>query len=716
MPLSVECPECGAKYNVSEALAGKRAKCKKCGATMAIPDPNAGAGEDESLGALMDLARESGEAAPPAAPKRRAGVTPPPGWSPESVVVEKESNPPPTAAFGSGRWQRKGGGLGRILKPLVLLVILGGLGYGGWYVYSNMSQPGGVIANAKDKLFGGKKEEKEKDPPPPPPPTEAEIKRGESAEDLKKIYAALGAHLAKSPGNWPADLATLGQDAALDPQALKSPFGPAFASPDYAYKPYPPEATPSADAVIVHDAAELASGEGSTLLFGDGSVKWLDKVAAQSALARSEEVRTAAVRLQEQKLAMARQQELDRQQRERQMREQQEKKRAETDPSYRPPARQDVVERIEGAAQGVAKGVQDIAMRRGTEQVIRPITPASAYAVLVRGQRGDTIEVFDGKAAEPVAAADFRSDPQLRHNPGAYALSPDGKLCARLESFPNLRAMVYSFEKKADVLPIDLDDKFGEPTIVGFAGNDRFLIRWQKAGVHGVEVWDAKVGKRGRPIELFEVQPPPSPGSEAVSADGRTYAIVDRNVPSTTRRPAAGAMQGQLQVVLYDLVSAGQPRRFAILGLENQPLIQPAGVAFSPDKQRLAALFVDPQGRGAVVKSWAMANGKPFPDRVLADQIDPPRAGLGRVRALDWVAGGRAWLINGTTVMSPDTGFVVATLAAGNVRGQVVTNETTAHLAYGDVGGIQGVAVVPLDESKLPASAAPSRAVAAPKR
>jgi len=716
MPLSVECPECGAKYNVSEALAGKRAKCKKCGATMAIPDPNAGAGDDESLGALMDLARESGEAAPPA-PKRRAGVTPPAGWTPESVVVEKESNPAPTAAFGSGRWQRKGGGLGKILKPLFLLLILGGLAYGGWYVYTNMSQPGGALASAREKLFGGKKSEKEKAPPPPPQPTEAELKRGESADDLKKIYTSLGAHLARSPGNWPADLATLAQDAGLDPQALKSPFGPAFASPDYAYKPYPPDVTPSAESVIAHDAAEFASGEGTTLLFGDGSVKWLDKGAAQSALTKSEEVRTAAMRQQEEKLALARQQEMERQQRERQMREQQEKMRAETDPNYRPPARQDIVERIEGASQGVAKGVQDIAMRRGTEQVIRPITPASAFAVLVRGQRGDGVEVFDGKAAEPVAAAEFQTDPQFRHNPGAYALSPDGKLCVRLVSFPNLQAIVYSFEKKSDVLPIDLDDKFGEPTIVGFAGNDRFLVRWQKMGVHGVEVWDAKAGRRGRPIELFEVQPPPSPGSEAVSADGRTYAIVDRNVPAAGRRPApgAGAMQGQLQIVLYDVVTPGQPRRFAVLGLENQPQIQPAGVAFSPDKQRLAALFVDPQGR-AVVKSWAMANGKPFPDRVLGEKVDPPRAGLGRMRALDWVAGGRAWLINGSIVMSPDTGSIVATLAAGNVRGQVVTNETTAHLAYGDAGGIQGVAVVPLDESKLPAPTIPSRAVAAPKR
>src|SRR6184192_2244960 len=102
MPLSVECPECGARYNVPDKLAGKRAKCKKCGATIPIPaaasdDPGA---EDDSLAALAELAGE------PVAPRgtSRASLKPPPGWTPESVIVEKEANPAPSASYGSGRW------------------------------------------------------------------------------------------------------------------------------------------------------------------------------------------------------------------------------------------------------------------------------------------------------------------------------------------------------------------------------------------------------------------------------------------------------------------------------------------------------------------------------------------------------------------------------------------------------------------------------------
>ena len=147
--------------------------------------------------------------------------------------------------------------------------------------------------------------------------------------------------------------------------------------------------------------------------------------------------------------------------------------------------------------------------------------------------------------------------------------------------------------------------------------------------------------------------------------------------------------------------------------------MQPAGLAFSPDKTRLAALFVDSQGR-AVVVCWPMGSGKALPEHVVPEKLDPPRAGIGRARAIDWVAEGRALLVGGRLIMSPDTGDVLATLDAGNVRGQAVTGDSTVHLAYGDTQ-LQGMAVIPLDESKLPPKptgpgASPGRAMAAPTR
>jgi predicted Zn finger-like uncharacterized protein len=39
MTISTACPGCGASYTVSDTLAGKKAKCKKCGAILTIPNP-----------------------------------------------------------------------------------------------------------------------------------------------------------------------------------------------------------------------------------------------------------------------------------------------------------------------------------------------------------------------------------------------------------------------------------------------------------------------------------------------------------------------------------------------------------------------------------------------------------------------------------------------------------------------------------------------------
>src|SRR5438270_6520361 len=37
MPIDVVCPACGKRYAVAEKFAGKKARCKACGAAMVIP-------------------------------------------------------------------------------------------------------------------------------------------------------------------------------------------------------------------------------------------------------------------------------------------------------------------------------------------------------------------------------------------------------------------------------------------------------------------------------------------------------------------------------------------------------------------------------------------------------------------------------------------------------------------------------------------------------
>ena len=579
----------------------------------------------------------------------------------------------------------------------------------------------GTTPSSKTEPETGRSAQTERQRPQEPPKqrTDTEQKRDQSARQLRQIYAAINNHLAATNRNWPVDLASLQRDQNLDPQVLVSPFGPAFASGDFVYMPFVPETAAGPEVVLAYDNAELSNGEGAGVLFGTGEVRWMAKDEVQAALAQSEDLRVAAARRREQQLAA------------RLRPPQQTSPGSPTSPTVvdggapgeatgpdarRIAARADVAERIKAGAQGFVAEAQDVAVRRGTEQLVRPVTPASAVAVLVRGAQGDAVEVFDGKAGEPVAVAEFPSDQQFRNNAGAYALGADGKQVARLVSWPKLKASVYSFEKKAESASIDLDEKFGEPTLVGFMTADRFAVRWQKLGEHGIEVWDAKTGKRVRQLPLFRVDPPPAPGSEAVSPDGRTYALVNRAAPPAAGRARVPAPRQGLQVLLYDVVGgATQPRRFQVPVLANELGVSAAGLAFSPDKQRLALLLVDNQGRGVVVQ-WNMATGKPLPEVALPEKVEAPRVGFGRVRALDYVGNGRGLLVAGRTLIHPDTGATLAVLDAGKVHAQAVTDGATVHLAHGDFAQLEGVATVKLNEGKLPEKPGAGRAVAAPAR
>lgn len=56
MPISTTCPECGAKYNLAEAMAGKKIKCKKCEAVIAVPQADE---DDEGVTAAAPRAGAS---------------------------------------------------------------------------------------------------------------------------------------------------------------------------------------------------------------------------------------------------------------------------------------------------------------------------------------------------------------------------------------------------------------------------------------------------------------------------------------------------------------------------------------------------------------------------------------------------------------------------------------------------------------------------------
>jgi hypothetical protein len=89
MAIDVTCGGCGARFKAPEAYAGKKGKCKKCGAVVRIPEPAAvGAGAAPPPVSVEQDLYDVADTPAPARPARPAAAVPPP--------------PPPLPAAASG--------------------------------------------------------------------------------------------------------------------------------------------------------------------------------------------------------------------------------------------------------------------------------------------------------------------------------------------------------------------------------------------------------------------------------------------------------------------------------------------------------------------------------------------------------------------------------------------------------------------------------------
>ena len=160
MPIDITCDGCGARFKAPEAAAGKKGKCKKCGATIAVPKPGpvevAGPPEDD----MYDVVEPAPALAKPYGPAGAGDV----------AAAKPYNPPPPTAASAAmmargvvprtataGKWKESNNPPG-IMKVLgigagVVLILLGLLFISG-PILAMMSDKTGKTIRFKGVFFG----------------------------------------------------------------------------------------------------------------------------------------------------------------------------------------------------------------------------------------------------------------------------------------------------------------------------------------------------------------------------------------------------------------------------------------------------------------------------------------------------------------------------------------------------------------------------------
>jgi len=156
MPIDVTCDACGSRFKAPDTAAGKKGKCKKCGAVIVIPTPEpVGAPPEDDL---YDIAE-------PAAPQPARPYKP--STSPGASAAAPPPPPPPvpsTLAYGvpmknanAGAWKNSNNPPKsfQILKGIFgAILLLAGLAIAGGAVYG-MSRPERSLRRPFKALFFG---------------------------------------------------------------------------------------------------------------------------------------------------------------------------------------------------------------------------------------------------------------------------------------------------------------------------------------------------------------------------------------------------------------------------------------------------------------------------------------------------------------------------------------------------------------------------------
>lgn len=509
-----------------------------------------------------------------------------------------------------------------------------------------------------------------------------EAKKTQTQENLRQIGQAAQRFAAGGSTNaLPATLGELVSAGGLAAECLNSPFQPSKTG-GYFYWPGRSPAMPGTVA-IAYDAAELSSQGGAHVLFADGNVEWRDAGQFNALTAQSDQ---AAIDWQAE------------QQREAERRRQAQiamQSAAPANPATHPveappvPRPTDFVARFNADKSAAVASVTAAPIEGDPREIVAPVMP-SPWAAVVRsaGDAQDQVELWD------LIAAQKKGDASFTHEAGfqtGYAINPSGTLLARTATFPKLGVRIWSFKEQRETRTIPLNETLGTPTLAGFIDAERLVIRWTRGSDEGLEVWNAITGMRARQVPLQPYQRGPNNG--VFSPDGRAYGLTTAKIPLTRAN-----QQGPVaHVEFYDLFNAANWRRWReVTEISAADVDTPAGMAFSPDGKKLAAVFVR-QGSG-FIDVWRVGDTKSIGGYEVA--VAPgagasPDAGPGLV----WVHNGNEMLVLGNTLVDANSGKTIGQLNAPPSAGQRVLAGDTLAFTY-DENGKSRIAIVRLEGAK----------------
>jgi len=263
----------------------------------------------------------------------------------------------------------------------------------------------------------------------------------------------------------------------------------------------------------------------------------------------------------------------------------------------------------------------------GSGDLLIPTTPSRFIGHVSTGLK-PSIQAWDIRSGDRLGPIDIEGHPHP-----APALSPDGELLAVFQrSGSKSKLQIWSLKKKTVANEIDLGERGGLVEYLAFAGPRRLIIN---GGFNqGFRVLDPRSGAE---ISKIDVKSSSSSQQFAVSPGGTYVVLCDSfNGPLRVYDLRNGEMAGELDA---NRGSAG-----------NQSF---SAMRFSADGQELAALTESPK---AALFCWSMKTGKLLANHEFSRRLHELAGGGMHNTALDFIPGGKGWLLGGTAVVDREKG------------------------------------------------------------
>jgi predicted Zn finger-like uncharacterized protein len=278
-----------------------------------------------------------------------------------------------------------------------------------------------------------------------------------------------------------------------------------------------------------------------------------------------------------------------------------------------------------------------------------PTTAPFPWFLVVKGSDAGGPVTVERWSVQPLAKKGSQSFSELPQQPNAYALSPHGDTLVAVVHFPRNQLEISNFESKAPprVVPFPVERLNAVPSLTGFLDLSHYGVRWTFGGITNFQIWNTTASSS----HMIAPEMEPGPNNIAFSPDGRWLATIGR-----------GPM-GVQQIILYNVGTGVVARRIS----PTSELFKSTGLAFSPDSTQIALCAV--LSNVTTVLTFKVQNGLPVLSQMLgtadatpSNATAHPANGAATTPGLLWLQNGLAWLINGNDLYETTAGKNIGSL------------------------------------------------------